>query len=319
MKRILLLALPLLTASCAMSVKTELQQTLTPRVTADKVHLYNVYDTVPDEAELIGNVSVRDGGFSANCGLDKVVGLAKNKTAECGGNILQLTNYKPPSRSGSTCHQIEGRMLWMPDTLNWDSAHNAEPMAIVLDNTTVELSGQNYQPQKLAKNTFYGSVGFGWITSKIYMPQNSRGSIKNGIDWTFGYDWVSKSKWGVGFKYSGYHSSCIVERNNLDVTITYLAPQLVYRAQFEKWALEERFGIGYYRYDESAGRNGYFVGGLGYNFDFGLEYLLSKNFGLCADFGYIGGRLSGMDDYLPEDTYGGIFRINLLAGVRFHF
>lgn len=281
--------------------------------------LPNTY--ILDAYEYIGIVKVTDGGFATNCGLDRVVEIAKKKTADCGGNILQLTEHKLPSVWGSSCHRIEGRMLWMADTVRWDSAHNAEPMVTVINNTSTERIRKSKQTNKVATNTLYGSIGTGWITSKIYMPENTNGSIRTGLDWTLGYDWISKDNWGLGAKYSGYHSSCTIKDNNLGVTMTYIAPQVVYKSAYKNWIFEEHFGLGYFSYHESIAFLGGTTSGLGYNFDLGAEYLISKDFGLCANLGYIGSRLSGMDKYLPEDshTFGGIFRINLMAGIKMHF
>lgn len=322
LRSIIGMALPLMMTSCALSVTTDLKQTLTPRVEASQVHLYDIGENVPAGAEFIGTIKVTDGGFATNCGLDKAVDLAKKKTAACGGNILQLTEHKLPSPLGSSCHRIRGRMLWMTDTVRWDTAHNAEPMVTVINNqTNTERKRTSKQTNKIAKNTIYGMIGEGWITSKIYMPTNSNGSIKSGLDWTLGYDWVSEDGWGLGAKYSCYHSSCTVNNQNLDVTMTYIAPQVVYKSAFNNWIVEEHFGLGYFNYHPSTNSLGKISTGVGYNFDLGVEYLISKNFGVCTNLGYVGGRLPDMDKDLPSNSneVGGFFRINLMAGIKMHF
>lgn len=328
MKHILLLALPLLISSCGMKVTTDIQKTLPPRVTAEKVHLYNVIDTVPTEAEYIGNISVRDGGLATNCGINRVVELAKNKTADCGGNILHLTYHEYPSKQGSACHQIDGRMLWMPDTLNWDSAYNAEPMITVIDNTSPEKLKNYKKYHNVAASTLYGAIGIGFITTEVDWPSYPNGPIKNGLDWTLGYDWMSKRGWGLGIKYSGYHSSCNSIRDDFDLSITYIAPQYVMKYIHSKWVYEAHLGLGYLNYNETSDISDLNTTGLGANIDLGAEYLITKNVGFGFNIGYVGGFLDGIHPTLFSNSYnfynqggstlGGIFRLNLLAGIKIH-
>lgn len=74
---LLILLLPIFLGSCAPKVITRIERSYSPRVTPDKVHLYEVGQTVPESAELIGNVKVVDSGASTKCNYDQVVSLAK--------------------------------------------------------------------------------------------------------------------------------------------------------------------------------------------------------------------------------------------------
>lgn len=324
MKRILLLALPLLIASCGMKVTTDIQKTLPPRVTAEKVHIYNVIDTVPTEAEYIGNISVRDGGLTTNCGINRVVELAKNKTADCGGNILQLTHLQRPSKQGSSCHQIEGNMLWMPDTLNWDSAYNAEPTIAIIDKTSPKIEcGHIITNKYLSPHTFYGAIGRGFITTEIDALPNNDHSVINGLDWTLGYDWQSKKGWGLGLKYSGYYSSSTTRYGDFDLSITYIAPQYIMELVKNQWIYEAHLGLGYLNYDETSDFSNLNISGLGANIDLSVERFIAPKVSIFLNVGYVGGFMDGINTNLPVpqggSTLGGIFRLNILAGIKLHF
>lgn len=71
--------LTLFLGSCAPKVLTEIKSTHTPIVTAQEVHLYEVGDSVPQSAKLIGRVKVLDSGLSTQCQYDQVIALAKKR------------------------------------------------------------------------------------------------------------------------------------------------------------------------------------------------------------------------------------------------
>lgn len=68
------------------------------------------HDQVPDRVEVLGKVSVGEGGFTTRCGLDDVIGEAKLEARKCGGNAVKITSHKTPSLF-SSCHRIEADIL----------------------------------------------------------------------------------------------------------------------------------------------------------------------------------------------------------------
>lgn len=307
--------LPLFLGSCAPKVLTEINNPQTPVVTANEVRLYEVGDSVPQSAELIGRVKVLDSGLSTHCQYDQVVALAKEKTAQSGGNALALTDHRKPS-IWSSCHQIAGNMLLIDETKRHETYTRAT--------TPVEDSKEcNCEEQsRFRHNTFYANIGYSCIVSKFYMPLEATGHPKRGMDWMAGYDWVSTSGFGAGVMYSGYKSSYLLSDIDFAVKLTYIAPQFVMKQQFRQWSIEEKLGIGYFNYRESVkGSGSVSASGVGYNFLLGTEYHVSDLVGIGANIGYISGSL-------PEDKFGnpneedgstGIFRLHFNVGVRFHF
>lgn len=307
--------LPLFLGSCAPKVLTEINNPHTPVVTANEVRLYEVGDSVPQSAELIGRVKVLDSGLSTHCQYDQVVALAKEKTAQSGGNALTLTDHRKPS-IWSSCHQIAGNMLLIDETKRHETYTRAT--------TPVEDSKEcNCEEQsRFRHNTFYANIGYSCIVSKFYMPLEATGHPKRGMDWMAGYDWVSTSGFGAGVMYSGYKSSYLLSDIDFAIKLTYIAPQFVMKQQFRQWSIEEKLGIGYFNYRESVkGSGSVSASGVGYNFLLGTEYHVSDLVGIGANIGYISGLL-------PEDKFGnpneedgstGIFRLHFNVGVRFHF
>lgn len=75
-----------------------------PARQADSVLVYELGDSVPAEAKVIGTVRVTDGGLTKtyNCLYGNMLSLAVKKTAESGGNALRIDRHKEPSVWTST-------------------------------------------------------------------------------------------------------------------------------------------------------------------------------------------------------------------------
>ena len=170
-----------------------------------------------------------------------------------------------------------------------------------------------------AEHTVYANLGFSLMTSKFYIPYGSEGHPKRGFDWQVGYEWVSKKGIGVGLLYSGYASSYFYYYDS-NILLTYVAPQFVLKQHIGRWTIEEKLGLGYFRYNESIDIDEASLSGLGYNFLFGAEYRFSKSWGIGANIGYIGSSLPEQESVeLDESEHSGIGRMHFDVGVRFHF
>ena len=314
---LLILLLPLCLGSCAPKVITDLVKSYPSRVTADEVRLYGMGHSVPELAEFIGNVKVVDGGASTKCNYDQVVALAKQETAKKGGNALALTDHRKPSLLGSSCHQIAGNMLWIGDTVN---VTGEETYSVPVPINSENMSHAETSKSPFQHSTFYANIGYAFMTNKFYLPKGASGHPRKGMDWQVGYDWVSRSGFGAGLMYSGYKSSYSYSHVDVNVGLAYIAPQFVMKQKVGRWGIEEKFGIGYFKYRESAKGVSETLTGFGYNFLVGAEYYLSDHIGIGANLGYIGSSLPKQDNIDYKDgEHSGIFRLHLDAGIRFHF
>lgn len=295
----------LLFVSCSPKVVTVLAKTYPEVVLPDSVIVIEMGETVPNSAEAIGRVSVVDRGFSTQCKYDQVVYLAKEATGKAGGNGLVITNHMEPSFWGSSCHQISGLMLHLSN-LEVDTL-KANPVQDFLTVTNEER-----RKRMAPANTFEMSVGYGWITSRLYDYSGNSLGHKGGVEWRLGYEHVWKSGLGVGFQYSGYRAA--FDEGNM--VLSYLAPELVGRTKLNKWILKYGVGFGLLLYHEPNND----MTGFGGHLTIGVEYMLSKNIGLGATTSYVSGSLPNEDDMnLKENERSGINRFNLLGGLRFYF
>lgn len=95
---------------CAPRVLTEVTMNY-PARSVEEVRVYDVGDTVPNSAVAIGKVAVLDRGFTTNCGYDRMLGLAKERTAENGGNGLLLTEHMFEGKHFDFCIMYKDRHI----------------------------------------------------------------------------------------------------------------------------------------------------------------------------------------------------------------
>ena len=153
----------ILLASCTPRVLTDITMSY-PARSVEEVKVYDVGDTVPNSAVAIGKVAVLDRGLTTNCGYDRMLGLAKERTAENGGNGLLLTEHRKPSFWGSSCHQLMGTMFLIDDTTIDPTKPNAAMEGVRL---AAEEAERQLREHLLPANSLRLNVGPSWITSDL--------------------------------------------------------------------------------------------------------------------------------------------------------
>ena len=329
--RLLAAVLLLQSVGCAPKIYTSIQKSYPARPDDTPVLVYYLSDTLPDRAEVLGKVEVRDNGMSTKCSYPEVLRLAKNEANKAGGNGLILTWHKEPTRFGSSCHQIAGDILLMPDSVYRDSysrnivlqAYRAAYFGIPANTVIVnrqEPSAGDRKPCTLLIN-----AGYGGITSKYYLPEGATGSPEEGFVIDGAFQWTSRSGIGFGLRYAGYFSFYEYEGLKPGIRLHYVAPEFVYRlglGRRDKWIFHVSAGIGYARYSEKIGDISIGCGGFGYHADLGFEYRIVPSVGIGLGIGGYSARFSTRD-YLTEevapDDRAGITYGTLNGGLRFYF
>jgi hypothetical protein len=67
--------------------------------------------TVSENFKVIGEISVRDSGFTINCSQELVMSKIRNAACAADADAIQMFNVEPPSLLGSTCFQANARFL----------------------------------------------------------------------------------------------------------------------------------------------------------------------------------------------------------------
>jgi hypothetical protein len=171
------------------------------------------------------------------------------------------------------------------------------------------------------KPTHTLAVNFGpaWITSKMYVPVSygryEEKSRKTGTELTAEYNCVFSSCYGFGITYSHNHTGY---GNGVDVDLNYIGPSFVMAGNLSpKWRGKLDVGLGY----GNMKTGGESEGGLAFKAATGVEYLVSKNFGIGAELMTISTYFGKQEDNYPgdKDDTNGIARLGLNVGMRFYF
>lgn len=279
-------------AGCAPKVYTMLQKSYPARPAGSEVQLFYLNDPVPDDAEVLGRVEVRDEGSATNCGYTSVVNLAKEETNRAGGDGLHIVWHLIPSMSGRSCHQIAGDMLRLGDS--------APAAATTPYETTTAHAGQMGSASAPAAAevpvpagrfrelpfALEANAGYGMIVSKMEALSGMEGNPRRGLHLNAALRWASQKQVGAGLRYSGYfssvqYSSGFTRDERLKLHVHYIAPELFLRQPIGKrWELHETLGVGYASYGESLRKLKASLNGFGGHLTFGAEYRLSNHFSL---------------------------------------
>lgn len=323
-------ALLMLNIGCSPQVYTRIQKSYPARPADSPVLVYEYTDSLPPAAEVLGNVEVRDNGLSTNCAYAVVLQLAKNETNKAGGNGFILTWHKEPTVFGSSCHQIAGNILLVPDSTyavsgsdNLAQQYLRTNLMSIPANTALTTAGETADKRKPCVLLLNG--GYGFIVSKYYLPEGGSGNPKQGLDINGAFQWVGRSGLGVGLRYSGYFSSIQLDGAKVKIGLHYIGPEFVLRQELgrrKKWAFQESVGLGYAHYKESLGTISGGFGGFGYHVELGAEYKLTPSVGLGASVGAYAARFKSADNLNKAMGYeenAGINRLTVNGGVRFYF
>ena len=101
----------LVLAACAPSVKTVNYKTAGQTEGMCELDVFSEGLTVSESYKVLGEVSVRDTGFSINCGEDVIMNNIKTAACEAGADGIQLFNVTHPAWYASTCFQADARFL----------------------------------------------------------------------------------------------------------------------------------------------------------------------------------------------------------------
>ena len=306
-------------------VTTETSEKL-PSRSADSVMVYGEDKTMPEEARAIGRVKVTDGGMTATykCLFPNVIALAVKKTAECGGNALQIDRHKNPDLA-SSCHRIWATMYVMPDSMVKISSRTA--LQELEERNDAEflarVKGQKllYEPTyKGPRDLFKVGLGPAWIISDLQTEKRTYKS-KGGYVLTADYQHIWKSGFGFGINYM-YYSTSFDE--GFDLQMHYVGPSIMAAYMLnDNWRMDASFGLGYANYMESVESMGYKLSAstsnIGVMSQLGIEYMLSKRVGIGLQVDLFTMRLKRPENVNTDNyEFYGVRRFDTSLGLRFY-
>ena len=114
-KLVFLFAIIISCCSCSPIVHKQIIRKMPAVDRRTEVTVYYVGDVVPENAEVIGGITVTGNGGDSNCGWEAVIETAKSEARNAGGNGLEITRHYFPGQNGNPCHQIAGYILYIDD------------------------------------------------------------------------------------------------------------------------------------------------------------------------------------------------------------
>lgn len=286
------LAAALLLTGCTPKIYTSVQRSYPARPEEAPVAVYAETDTLPDGAERLGIVEVKERGAANSFDYGTALTLAMIEANRIGGNGLQL-NWQRFPLSQDASHQLGADMVRLPDSLY---AEVIGDRAGVL-RTDRQMTGlqKRIRSHDRSIHTLSGQVGMSCLLNRVFVNEQLQGNPRIGVGVTAAYRWSFRNGLGFGLRYSAHFSSLrystthyyqypyLSEELRIAIRLHSIAPEILYRKRLDRWIFHGTAGIGYALYAErrnhlSIGADGWVVYVSG-----GGEYLLSPFIGIGFD------------------------------------
>ena len=105
-----LILLCFLLKSCSPKTSSSLIKTYPALGYEETVTIIELNEKSPENAEILGEISVGDTGFSTKCNYETVLDKAQLEARRVGGNAIKITKHKKPDL-WSSCHRIKATIL----------------------------------------------------------------------------------------------------------------------------------------------------------------------------------------------------------------
>src|SRR5437867_12780459 len=85
--------------SCAPSVDfISMNAKREPKSSGSQLYVFTEHDSLPQGAEILGKISVKDAGLTVHCDYDVVLARAEDKAREAGADAIKLIKVSTPDR-----------------------------------------------------------------------------------------------------------------------------------------------------------------------------------------------------------------------------
>ena len=198
-----LVIISLLAVSCSPRVTSHLSGQYGPLPADEEVTVLPVGAAVPAAAERLGDVVVKDSGFSSakNGTFSAVLDLAKQEARGAGGNVLLLTDHRKPDFS-STIHRIRAD-VYRADSAAIVPVAEFIPSPALVDTVYPEMNVR----VKMPKTFVVGLWGGGGFRTNRMDPQLTGKEREYASALRWGFDFGADAvyyfgNWGLGVRYS---------------------------------------------------------------------------------------------------------------------
>ncbi len=109
-KFVFLFVATLLLCGCSASISSSSLKSYSPTPYSQNIDVYNQYDIIQKETELVGTIEYDDTGFSLNCDYSNMISSFIEEARKMGGDAVKIVTMKEPDRR-STCYRGSANVL----------------------------------------------------------------------------------------------------------------------------------------------------------------------------------------------------------------
>ncbi len=335
----------LLFTSCLPSRQVAVKQKMPPLSKNENVIVLDKQASLPGNAVFVGVVKIGDSGFSTNCGWNTVINYAIVEARKMGGNVIKITEHKPPHAFGSSCHRIKADIF---KVVNTNTEENSNPIDYPNSEANVPTKMALHQPENKLQLGIFG--GYSYMTGKISpdVPadlHNYYKKLKSGFHFGLSADYYLSATSALGLYYTFFNTSNSIGITEYDLNtgtplrtgtmsdnlkIQLIAPTYTirYLPYHKKLDIAATIGLGYLSYRNDAKLIDPFTlkgGTLGTILGLGGAYKISKSVSANLKIAYIMGSLRKFQYSdingrrtveLPEGNYESANHLDISVGLK---
>ncbi len=327
--------------SCAPKIRSSLTHKYPPLSHHQKVAVYRKSAPLPEQSELLGQVSVGDAGMTTRCSYFEVLDIIMDNARKAGGNAIRIVEHRVPDFM-STCHRIkadvlrvdlESQVALQPNDLA-DFSGNSQ------DVIPVDFLGEKKTAPVFDKWRFGVQGGYAYRTGKIsnQLPAAYRDYLKKlKSGYTIGGDlhYFSVETLGFGLRYDYNRSKNSLSGANgieEDISMHYFGASMLNRYIMQggkaSFLLGINMGAQTYRDDAllSGARKVITGSNLGLGMETGVDFKLSPGAALHIGASFLMSNLRKIKvDHgthqesieLDKDDMENLSRFQLTLGLKF--
>lgn len=110
--------------SCSPKVVFKKDAELQPLKDYEEVLVFKEDEPFNINAAQVGDIEIKDGGWSVSCDYETVINMAIAQAREMGANCLKIYEHKLPSALGSSCHRIKAKAYKIADITPYEKEIN---------------------------------------------------------------------------------------------------------------------------------------------------------------------------------------------------
>ncbi len=326
-------------SSCSPRVSTDIRYAYFPIDNRQDIVVVGLQDSEPDSTEVLGTVRIGDTGFSTNCDYGVVLEKAKQAARKVGGNAIKITEHKPPSGQGNTCHKITANILRVKTIPGYTAPENRNDEPKNVDYATLNIYSYSSLDDSTSYDLYLGDSIIAQIKDNFIKSIHIK---KEGLDTLWAKTEV-KTEVPIHFEIGEvYYLRCRISRQGVRCPKLELMDNSIGEYEFDncqsiidsQCKAKKVVDYPYFRFALDGGYSRLLSGSFsdshdvfqeyvedlksGYHLGVNMTYFVTKSLGIGIKYYYFN-TSNKLDNVVLKDNYGNIFhgRMSHDIGISF--